>query len=193
MWSPEVLIALRWTHITAGIIWIGLLYWFNLVNLPYQRVLDPTLKAMVNPPLFWRALAWFRWTAVVTVTAGFLMIYGTYWWDGDLFGSNSEITIFAGMTLGVIMLANVWLVIWPNQRKMLTAIEAGTPPDPSWPRNTLYASRTNFALSLPLVFFMVASAHYPLDLTGVIVVGVGLAAVGLAVVLTVQKYWAARF
>jgi uncharacterized membrane protein len=193
MFTPEVLIGLRWVHFAAGITWIGLLYWFNLVNVPFQKVLDPSIKGQVNPPLFTRALAWFRWSAVVTVVAGLLLIWGLYWQDGNLFGSDTEITIFVGGLLGLIMLFNVWVFIWPNQRRVLAAMRAGEAPDPAWPRNTLYASRTNFVLSFPMLFFMAGSSHYPLDWTGVVVVGVVLAALGAGVVLTVQKYWAARF
>jgi uncharacterized membrane protein len=193
MFTPEVLIGLRWVHFVAGITWIGLLYWFNLVNVPFQKVLDGSLKGQVNPPLFTRALAWFRWSAVVTVVAGLLLIWGLYWQDGNLFGSDTEITIFAGGLLGVIMLVNVWAIIWPNQRRVLAAMRAGETPDPAWPRNTLYASRTNFALSFPMLFFMAGSSHYPLGWTGVVVVGVVLAVLGAGVILTVQKYWASRF
>jgi len=193
MFTPEVLIGLRWIHFVAGITWIGLLYWFNLVNVPFQKVLDPSVKGQVNPPLVTRALAWFRWSAVVTVVAGLLLIYGLYWQDGDLFGSNTEITIFVGGLLGLIMLFNVWVFIWPSQRKILAAMKAGEAPDPAWPRTALLASRTNFALSFPMLFFMAGSSHYPLDWTGVVVVGVVLGVIGLGVVMTVQKYWAARF
>lgn len=193
MFTPEVLIGLRWVHFVAGITWIGLLFWFSLVNVPFQRVLEPSIKAQVNPPLFTRALAWFRWSAVVTVGAGLLLIYGLYWQDGNLFGSKTEITIFAGGTLGVIMLANVWLVVWPNQRRVLEAMAAGEAPDPAWPRRALIAARVNFALAFPMLFFMAGSTHYPLDWTGVIVVGVVLASLGALVVLGVQQFWAARF
>ena len=86
------------------------------------------------------------------------------------------------------MLANVWMVIWPNQRRVLAAMEAGEAPNPAWPRNALFASRVNFALSFPLLFFMAGSSHYPLDLVGVVVVGSILAALGAATVMTVQKY-----
>jgi uncharacterized membrane protein len=193
MFSPEVLIGLRWIHFVAGITWIGLLYWFNLVNVPFQRELDPALKGQVNPPLFRRALAWFRWSAVVTVVAGLLLIYGLYWQDGNLFGSDTEKTIFVGGVLGIVMLANVWMVIWPNQRRVLAAIDAGQPPDPAWPRRALLASRVNFALSFPMLFFMAGSSHYPLDWPAILVVGTVLAAFGAVIVLTVQKYWANRF
>jgi uncharacterized membrane protein len=193
MFTPEILIGLRWTHILAGIAWIGLLFWFNLVNIPFQRVLDPALKGRVNPPLFRRALAWFRWSAVVTVAAGLLMIYGLYWQDGDVFSNDTETTIFVGGLLGLVMLLNVWVFIWPNQKRALAAIESGNAPDPAWVRTTMYASRTNFILAFPMLFFMAGSSHYPLDWTGVAVVGVALAAVGAAILMTVQKYAASRF
>jgi uncharacterized membrane protein len=193
MFTPEVLIGLRWIHFVAGITWIGLLYWFNLVNVPFQRVLDPSLKGQVNPPLFTRALAWFRWSAVVTVVAGLLLIYGLYWQDGDIFGSNTEKTIFAGGLLGIIMLANVWMFIWPSQRRVLAAMGAGQAPDPAWPRRALIASRVNFALSFPMLFFMAGSSHFPMDWPGIVIVGGVLAAIGALVVLTVQKYAVTRF
>jgi uncharacterized membrane protein len=193
MFGPEVLIGLRWIHFVAGITWIGLLYWFNLVNVPFQRVLDPSVKGAVNPPLFTRALAWFRWSAVVTVAAGLLLIYGLYWQDGDIFGSNTEKTIFAGGLLGIVMLVNVWGVIWPNQKRVLAAMAAGEPPDPAWPRRALLASRLNFALSFPMLFFMAGSSHYPMDWPGILVVGTVLAMLGALVVLTVQKYAVTRF
>ena len=193
MFSPEVLIGLRWTHFVFGILWIGLLYWFNLVNVPFQKALDPSVKGQVNPPLLTRALAWFRWSATVTVIAGLLLIYGLYWQDGNLFGSDTEKTIFAGGLLGIIMLANVWMFIWPSQRKVLAAMAAGETPDPAWPRRALYASRANFALSFPMLFFMAGSSHYPMDWPGILIVGLALGVLGALVVLTVQKYWANRF
>jgi len=75
MFTPEVLIGLRWVHFVAGITWIGLLYWFNLVNVPFQGQLDAALKPQVNPPLFSRTLFWFRHSAWVTVAAGLLLIW----------------------------------------------------------------------------------------------------------------------
>jgi len=193
LFTPEVLIGLRWIHFVAGIIWIGLLYWFNLVNVPFQAQLDAGLKPQVNPPLFSRTLFWFRHSAWVTVLAGVLLIWGLYWQDGDLFGSDPEKTIFAGGLVGLVMLFNVWAFIWPNQRRAIAAIRAGEAPDPSWARITLLASRTNFTLSFPLLFFMAGSSHYPLDWAGIVIVGLILAGIGLGVVLTVQKYWKVQF
>jgi len=193
LFTPEVLIGLRWIHFVAGITWIGLLYWFNLVNVPFQKFLDAGLKPQVNPPLFSRALFWFRHSAWVTVLAGLLLIYGLYWQDGDLFGSNTERTIFTGGLVGLVMLFNVWAVIWPNQRRMIDAMRAGTAIDPAWGRRTLIASRTNFALSFPMLFFMAGSVHYPLDWGGILIVGPLLGLVGLGAVLWVQKYRVMQF
>jgi uncharacterized membrane protein len=193
VFTSEVLIGLRWVHFVAGITWIGLMYWFSLVNVPLLRVLDPAVTAQLTPPLLRRALAWFRWSSLVTVVVGLLLIYGLYWQDGDFFGSNTEKTIFAGGLLGVVMLAIVWGVVAPNQQRVLTAVSAGQAPDPAWPRRALIASRMNFALSFPLLFFMAGSSHFPLDWPGIVVVGIALALLGAFVVLTVQKFAVSRF
>jgi len=191
--SPEVLLGVRWLHFVAGIIWIGLLYWFNLVNVPFQRVLDPAAKPQVNPPLLSRALAWFRHSAWVTVLAGLVLIWGLYWSHGDFVTSNSAKTILSGSVLGLIMLFNVWVFIWPNQRRVLGAMQRGEKPDPGWAQTALYASRANFSLSFPMLAFMAGASHLGLDWPAIVVVGVVLAAVGLALVMSVQKWYATRF
>jgi len=191
--SPELLWVVRWIHFVAGITWIGLLYWFNLVNVPYQRVVDASLKPQVNPPLLTRSLAWFRHSAWVTVLAGLILIYGLYWSNGDFVNSNAAKTILVGALLGTVMLINVWVFIWPNQRRVLAAMAAGEKPDPAWARTALYASRTNFTISFPMLAFMAGATHLGLDWVGIVVFGVVLAAIGLAVVLTVQAWAAERF
>lgn len=191
--SPEVLWVVRWVHFVAGITWIGLLYWFNLVNVPFQRVVDASLKPQVNPPLLRRALAWFRHSAWVTVLAGLILIWFLYWSRGDIVDSNSAKTILVGALLGIAMLVNVWAVIWPNQRRILGAIERGEKPEPQWAQNALYASRANFSMSFPMLAFMAGASHLPLDWLGIVVWGVVLAAIGLGVVLAVQKWAAERF
>ena len=191
--SPELNYVVRWVHFLAGITWIGLLYWFNLVNVPFMKALDPAARPMVVPTLLPRALAWFRHAAWLTVLAGLLLIWSIYWQDGALFNTTSDRTIFVGGILGVIMLFNVWVFIWPNQRRVINALKTGQAADPAWGRRALYASRTNFALSFPMLLFMAGAAHYPLDWVGLLVVGVIAAAIGLGIVMSVQKYWAARF
>ena len=193
MLPGEVLIVVRWIHFIAGITWIGLLYWFNLVNFPFAKTLDATTRPLVVPALLPRALFWFRHAAWVTVLAGLVLIYGLYWQSGDILTSNSAKTISTGMVLGLVMLFNVWMIIVPNQRRVFAAIRAGEATDPRWARDTLYASRTNVTLSFPLLLFMGTSAHFPMDWAQILVSGVVAGAIALGIVLYVQKWGAASF
>jgi uncharacterized membrane protein len=224
-------ILLRWSHFVAGILWIGLLYFFNLVNVPFQKALDPETKKKVNPDLLSRALWYFRWGAVVTVLVG-LAYFAMYtlkpdvnnantigggsvnlWWvlfawltypivlfivefliikkvaaltkDGRLFtivmlvlvaiitwglvkffigmltaggeswASNKTISIGVGGAYGIVMMLNVWGIIWPNNKRIIAAT-AGTGPaaPPELARQAFLASRTNAWLSLPMLLFM---------------------------------------
>ncbi|MBM4434999.1 MAG: hypothetical protein FJ028_07860 [Chloroflexi bacterium] len=191
--SPEVLIVTRWIHFVAGITWIGLLYFFNFVSVRTMASIDATARPHLVTTLNPRAFAWFRHSAWVTVVAGLVLIYGLYWANGDVVTSKSARTIMFGMALGVVMLFNVWMIVWPNQRRVIEATRTGAKPDPLWARNALYASRTNFSLSFPMLFFMASSSHNPLDDMGLGLAFVVLGALGFAAVLTVQKWWAPRF
>ncbi|MDP9270156.1 MAG: urate hydroxylase PuuD [Chloroflexota bacterium] len=195
MLPNEVLIVVRWFHFLAGITWIGLLYWFNLVNVNFMKSLDATTRPLVVPALLPRALFWFRHSAWVTVLVGFVLVYGLYWQTNriDLVNDNGFKTIFSGMLLGLVMLFNVWMIIWPNQRRTFAALAAGEAPDPAWARNTLYASRANVTLSFPMLFFMGSASHFPLDWPQIVLVAVVAGAIGLSAVLYVQKWAAARF
>ena len=224
-------IILRWFHFVAGVTWIGLLYFFNLVNVPVQKALDAETKKKVNPDLLSRALWWFRWGAVVTVLAGltyfamyilspdvknanaigradiniwyvlimwllypivlfaiefliikkvpaltkdgrlfavvmFLLIalftYGlvafftsAMSFGGENYASNKTYSIGIGGAYGLLMMLNVWGIIWPNNKRIIAAT-AGTGPaaPPELARQAFLASRTNAWLSLPMLFFM---------------------------------------
>ncbi len=220
-------ILFRWAHFVGGITWIGMLYFFNLVNVNFMKALDAPTKKVVVPNLMPKALWYFRWGAVVTVLAG-LGYYAMYilrpdvvnangagagantwvillvwlvigaaawavynfvllpnlnkdgkilaaataglvvamavaiiWWlDSQLtggrehFASNKTHSIGIGGALGVIMLLNVWGIIWPAQKRIIAATEAGTSPDAALARRAFLASRTNAWLSLPMLFFM---------------------------------------
>lgn len=224
-------ILFRWFHFAAGITWIGLLYFFNLINVPFQKNLDADTKKKVNPDLLSRALWWFRWGAVVTVLAGLayfaMFILKTdvnnantlgggsknLWWiliawltypivlfllefliikkvpalikdgrlfavvmfvlvaivtyglirfftaeltvNGQSFASNKSYSIGVGGAYGILMLLNVWGIIWPNNKRILAAT-AGTGPaaPPELARQAFIASRTNTWLSLPMLLFM---------------------------------------
>jgi uncharacterized membrane protein len=224
-------ISFRWLHFVAGITWIGLLYFFNLVNVPFQKGMDAETKKKVNPDLLTRTLWWFRWGAVVTVLAG-LAYFAMYivkpdvtnannvgggqvslWWillawltypivlfvieyliikrvpaiikdgrvyavvmfvlvaivtwglvkfftaelsvNGQNWASNKSYSIGVGGAYGILMMLNVWGIIWPNNKRIIAAT-AGTGPaaPPELARQAFIASRTNAWLSLPLLLFM---------------------------------------
>jgi uncharacterized membrane protein len=227
----NIMMLLRWVHLAAGILWIGLLYFFNLVNVPFQKGLEPSTRSRVYGPLMGRALWWFRWSSVVTVLAGF-----GYWnmivaadarnagasggraiWSflviwtlafmiemavmmapaeglrkGPVLGiivsvvvlaaswafvcvnshgweSNRLLAIGIGGGMGWFMMFNVWGLIWRMQKRMLGWMEQnaaqGTPmPEQAakFARLTFLASRVNFVLSFPMLFFMGAASHYPM-------------------------------
>ncbi len=155
------LILVRWLHLVAGVTWIGLLYYFNLVNVNFMKSIDAATKSKVVPELMPRALWWFRYGAVVTVLAGLLLVMDFVKGGGSLMGSSWGRSITIGGSLGLIMFFNVWVIIWPNQKKVIAAVKAGQAPDPSWARKAYLASRTNFYLSFPMLFFMGAASHFP--------------------------------
>ena len=188
-----VLILFRWFHFLAGITWIGLLYYLNLVQVRFVPSLDAAIRPQVVPHVLARVMAWFRHSAWVTVLAGFVLIYMSYWQRGDVVTSNNAKTIFTGMLLGSIMVFNVWVLIWPNQKKIIAAMRAATAPDPSWGRIALYTSRTNFTLSFPMLFFMASASHFPMDWAAIVVSGLIAAALGLFVWNSVQRQWPSKF
>ena len=147
----------RWLHILAGIMWIGLLYYFNFVQVPAlaEAAKDgtaPGITKHVAP----RALFWFRWAAVVTWLAGAMML-GTRFDDAFLFLERAYYPIGVGAWLGTIMICNVWVLIWPNQQKIL-GLKPATDEEKAKARRVAFlASRTNTMLSIAMIFFMVAS------------------------------------
>jgi len=155
---------LRWIHFLSGITWIGILYYFNFVQTPFMAEADGSAKSEVTTKLLPRALWWFRWGAMVTVIAGWL-IYINKYSDGFL-STTGGMYITIGGILGTIMWFNVWFIIWPNQKVIiaenLKAKESGgTPNVGKRPRMAALASRTNTLLSIPMLFFMAASSHLP--------------------------------
>ncbi len=217
-----VRIIVRWFHFAAGITWIGLLYFFNLINVPLQKTLDAPTKKAVNPELLTRTLWWFRWGAVVTVLAGltyyamyilsseargaglnpwlqlliwlvivlitYAILYGLYrvpalTKDGRVLGvviallvllmaivilwvmgnasavpgkylGNKSLSIAIGGGIGILMLLNVWGIIWPAQKRIIAATREGTSAAPELARRAFLASRTNTWLSIPMLLFM---------------------------------------
>ena len=147
----------RWLHILAGVMWIGLLYYFNFVQVDALKAAaaDNTgtgITKHVAP----RALFYFRWAALVTWLAG-AMLLGSHFHEAFLFLKPAYYPIGVGAWLGTIMLFNVWVLIWPNQKKILGMVSATDAEKAVARRTAFLASRTNTALSMPMLFFMTAS------------------------------------
>ncbi len=158
---------LRWIHVVAGIFWIGLLYFFNFINGSFAAKLDAATKKIVVPQLMPRALFWFRWAALFTFVTGlglFAVVYmmNKYFWVG--LDSANGISgrgwwILVGVVFGTVMAYNVWMIIWPAQRKIIPAIRDGVAPDPALAKKATLASKVNTYLSVPLVASML-SQHF---------------------------------
>jgi uncharacterized membrane protein len=161
------LMLLRWLHFLFGITWIGLLYYMNFVQTPYFGEVDPPVRSVGQQKLLPRALWWFRWGAMGTVIAGVLYLF--IWWSRAGWSFNSwAVAILTGGTLGIIMWANVWFVIWPKQQIVIAnaaAVAGGAQANPAAApagRRAAITSRTNVLFSIPMLFFMGAANHYPL-------------------------------
>ncbi len=143
----------RWIHLLSGITWVGLLYYFNLVQMAALKdaAADGT-AAGITKHVAPRALFWFRWSAVVTWVAGAGLL-GAGFTDAFLLRNGYE-GIGIGAWLGTIMLFNVWVLIWPNQKKILGLVPADDAAKASARRVAMLASRTNMMLSIPMLFFM---------------------------------------
>lgn len=150
----------RWAHFLAGITWIGLLYYFNFVQVPGLGAAKAEgTAAGITKHIAPRALLWFRWAAVVTWLAGAALLgHMGIFGKAFLLQGNAAI-IGMGAWLGTIMLFNVWVLIWPNQKKVLGMVEATDEEKAKAARVALLASRANTALSIPMLFFMAANTH----------------------------------
>jgi len=165
----NAMMLVRWLHIVAGITWIGLLYYFNFVQVP--ALADATADkggpggAAITKYVAPRALLWFRWSALVTWLSGAAYLAHVGWLAGAFSfgalgtaGPNANAIGF-GAWLGTIMLFNVWMIIWPNQQKILGLKPATDEEKVVARRRAFLASRTNTMLSIPMLMFMAASAH----------------------------------
>jgi len=158
-----------WLHVAAGVTWIGLLYYFNFIQAPSIGEANADAEgpgpAAITKYVAPRALLWFRWAALVTWLSGalFLFLNGTL---GDAFelglrtGNPYATTIGIGAWLGTIMLFNVWILIWPNQKKVLGIVEATAEEKARGARIAFLASRTNTMLSIPMLMCMVSAGHF---------------------------------
>ena len=158
----------RYGHIISGITWIGLLYYFNFAQTPAFNTFEAPARNEAFAKLVPRAIWWFRWGAVSTLLFG-LLLFGLYSGGNDKpydgMDSMQVVAIVAGIYFALIMFGNVWLVIWPAQRRAIANAQnllAGGEADAGLPpvmRRAATASRTNTFLSIPMLFLMVAAAH----------------------------------
>jgi len=165
--SDGFMFILRWLHFFFGIIWIGLLYYFNFVQGAFFNETDATTKSNAIQKLVPRALWWFRWAAMGTFLTGWIYIGMKTSVPGGatLLMTSWGVAILTGATLGSIMWANVWFVIWPNQKIVIestTGAAQGKPANPAAAgagARAAVASRTNTLFSIPMLFCMAAASH----------------------------------
>ena len=145
---------LQWLHVFFGVLWIGLLYYFNFVQIPTMPAVPAELKPGVTKYIAPKALFFFRWGAALTVLTGALLAWvNGYLVEALTFRDGFEL-IGVGALLALIMAANVWLVIWPNQQRVLGLVEADDASKAKSARTALVASRTNVLLSIPMLYAM---------------------------------------
>jgi uncharacterized membrane protein len=184
--STALAVLYRWLHITSGVFWIGLLYYFNVVQVPVFKKFDAATRSLAIQKLVPVALAWFRFSALSTVVFGLLVLYQQDQMNGTYMSTDRGMIISSGMLLGLIMAFNVWALIWPNQKKIIEANRAKAatgqeipPASAQWAKTAFYASRTNFVLSFPMLFFMVSAPHPIGTANETIAVGAGILVLAL--------------
>jgi uncharacterized membrane protein len=164
------LFLLRWFHFLAGITWIGMLYYFNFVQVPFFAKADPPVRSgMITGGLVSSALWWFRWGAMFTFITGWLYLLQRMFEGGvgSFMGVSYGWAILMGGLTGSLMWFNVWFVIWPAQQIIIasaTQVSKGgqaIPEAAARGQRAGFASRTNTLLSIPMLFFMGAATHFP--------------------------------
>ncbi|MFQ5682010.1 MAG: urate hydroxylase PuuD [Candidatus Binatia bacterium] len=164
------LFILRWIHFLAGITWIGILYYFNFIQTPFFGETEAPVRSAAVQKLVPRALWWFRWGAMFTLIAGLLIYLQKVHDQGgaDFYTSSYGLAITTGGLMGVLMWANVWMVIWPKQQVVIasaTQVAQGgqaIPEAAPYGKRASLASRTNTLFSIPMLFYMGAASHYNL-------------------------------
>src|SRR5436189_1609467 len=151
--------ALRWLHVTAGVMWIGLLWYFNFVQTPSMPKIPDEQKPAVSKVIAPTALFWFRWAAMSTIVTG-LIVAGMMGYLGQALSLQKGFhAIGLGMWLGAIMWFNVWFIIWPNQKKALGIVQVSPEEKAAAAKMAGMTSRFNTMLSIPMLYCMVAQQN----------------------------------
>ncbi len=164
-YNPFWMFIFRWLHVLSGVMWIGLLWYFNFVQIPNMGNIPDDQKPAISKVIAPAALWWFRWGAMATIITGLILGYINGYLHTAMTltlvggGSPNELFIGLGMWLGIIMWFNVWFVIWPNQKKALGIVEAEADVKAASARTAMLFSRTNTMLSIPMLFCMVVAQN----------------------------------
>ena len=156
----------KYIHVLSGIMWVGLLYYFNFVQIPNMAKIPDEQKPAIGKIIAPVALFWFRWAALSTIISGLIVSYLNYYiLEALSFGlltngaAPKSIAIGMGMWLGIIMAYNVWMIIWPNQKKALGITEVSEEEKAKGARTAMLFSRTNTLLSIPMLLTMVSAQN----------------------------------
>jgi uncharacterized membrane protein len=151
----------RYLHVVSGIMWIGLLWYFNFVQIPSMPKIPDEQKSAISKVIAPTALFWFRWAALSTIITGLITAYlNGYVHEALAFkGAAKNLTIGIGMWLGIIMAFNVWFVIWPNQKRALGIVECDPEIRTKSAKTAMLISRINTILSIPMLLTMVIAQN----------------------------------
>ena len=154
-------VAFRWLHVFFGVLWIGLLYYFNFVQIPTMPSVPAELKPGVSKYIAPNALFYFRWGAAMTVLTGLILAWlNMYLREALTFQPGFQL-IGTGMWLALIMAFNVWMIIWPNQKRALGLVEADDASKAKSARTAMVTSRLNTLLSIPMLYAMATFQTLP--------------------------------
>jgi len=150
---------MRWLHVMSGVMWIGLLWYFNFVQIPSMPKIPDEQKPAIGKVIAPTALFWFRWAALATVITGAILATQNGYIAQALMFQKPFVAIGIGMWLGLIMAANVWFIIWPNQKKALGIVTVPAEEKAAAARLAMLTSRANTMLSVPMLYCMVAQQN----------------------------------
>jgi uncharacterized membrane protein len=150
---------MRWLHVLSGVMWVGLLYYLNFVQIPTVPTIQPSEhRQAITKYITPNVLFWFRYGALATVATGLILGHQMGYFPGALIFRNNY-AIGIGMWLALIMAANVWFIIWPNQKKALGLVDCPSDEKPKAARIAMLTSRINTVLSIPMLYCMVAQQN----------------------------------
>jgi len=151
--------AFRWLHVMVGVMWIGLLWYFNFVQIPSMPKISDEHKPAISKVIAPEALFWFRYSALLTVVTGLIVAWlNGYGHDALMLGEGYQ-AIGIGMWLAIVMAINVWFVIWPNQKRALGIVDAEPEVKAKSAKVAMLTYRTNTLLSVPMLYLMVAQQN----------------------------------